>query len=321
MRFVPAHHYKQLNTHGLSGGSFGHAVAPSDVMEFKRILVAVNSANGRDAAFERALALAKASGAELYLLYAVPMNEPYSFRSAERLERMADMRTRAQDAGVRVKTVEQQGDAAEIIELHANAREVDLIVMGGEVRRNWGRRSWVAEKVIRRTKVPTLVVPSGASGSSTVFGNVLVAVDLSAASEDVLRGAVGLSAGQPVKLTVMHLVNGLEAADAVQSPARWKVPEFRTHVLDDARRTLEGLVSDVAAGIDTRVEVSAGSASRAILEHAADVDADLVVMGRSRGFKLLGSTALRVLRKNDRALLVIPSTAHRTGQVERHHAA
>ena len=43
-------------------------------MELKRILVAINSPNGRDAAFERALALARASGAELYLLHAVPVN-------------------------------------------------------------------------------------------------------------------------------------------------------------------------------------------------------------------------------------------------------
>ena len=108
-------------------------------MTFKRILVAVNSLNGRDAAFERALALATSSGAELYLLHAVPVNQPFSFRAAERLERMADMRKRAEDAGVRVQTVEQHGDPAEIIELHANAREVDLIVMGGEARRGWGR--------------------------------------------------------------------------------------------------------------------------------------------------------------------------------------
>ena len=69
----------------------------------------------------------------------------------------------------------------------------------------------------------------------------------------------------------MHTVKGLEAADAVQSPARWKVPEFRAHVLEDARRTLEGLVSEVRAGVDTRVQVSAGSTARTILEHAADV--------------------------------------------------
>jgi hypothetical protein len=44
-------------------------------------------------------------------------------------------------------------------------------------------------------------------------------------------------------------------------------------------------------------------------------------MGRSRGFKLLGSTALRILRKNDRALLVVPSAELRKGQVERPRAA
>ena len=291
-------------------------------MEFKRILVAVSSPNGRDAAFERALALARSSGAELYLLHAVPVDQPFSYRAAERLERMADMRRRAEDAGVRVQAVEQHGDAAEIIELHANAREVDLIVMGGEARRGWGRhRSLVAEKVIGRTKVPTLIVASDAADSPTAFRKVLVAVDLSPASEDVLRGALGLTARQTGRLTVMHTVKGLEAADAVQSPARWMVPEFRTNVLVDARRTLEGLVSEVAAGVDTRVQVSAGSAARGILEQAAHMDADLVVVGRSRGFKLLGSTALRVLRENDRALLVVPSEAHRTRRLEAQRAA
>ena len=157
-------------------------------MDLKRILVAINSPNGRDAAFERALALARSSGAELYLLHAVPVNQRFSFRAAERLERMVDMRKRAEDAGVRVQTVEQHGDPAEIIELHANARAVDLIVMGGEARRGWGRhRSLVAERVIRRTNVPTLVVASDAPDSPTAFRNVLVAVDLSPASKDVLE--------------------------------------------------------------------------------------------------------------------------------------
>lgn len=96
-------------------------------MEFKRILVAVNSPNGRDGAFERSLVLARSSGAELYVLYAVPVNQPFSLGGADRLERMSEMRKRAEDAGARVQTVEQHGDAAEIIELHANAREVDLI--------------------------------------------------------------------------------------------------------------------------------------------------------------------------------------------------
>ena len=52
------------------------------VMQFDRILVAVNSPNGRDAAFERALALGRQSGAELYLLHAVPVDQPFSYRAA-----------------------------------------------------------------------------------------------------------------------------------------------------------------------------------------------------------------------------------------------
>jgi nucleotide-binding universal stress UspA family protein len=250
------------------------------------------------------------------------VDQAFSFRGAGRLERMAKLRQRAEDAGVRVQTVEQHGDAAEIIELHANARGVDLIVMGSEAPAGWARtRSAVAETVIHRTDVPTLVVASDAADGATALRNVLVAVDLSPDSQDVVTGAIDLTTPEAEQLTVMHAVRGLEAADAVQSPARWKVPEFRTHVLADARRALEGLASDVPARVQTRVHVSAGSAARTILEHAADIDADLVVVGRSSGFTLLGSTALRVFRKSKRALLVIPQAADRTERVERQRAA
>lgn len=290
-------------------------------MDLKRILVAVNSLNGRAAAFEQALALARSSGAELYVLHAVPVSRPYSFGGAERLERMTDMRQRAEDVGVRVQTVEQHGDPAGIIELHANSRGADLIVIGGEARRGWRRRSWVAERVIRRTNVPTLVVASDAPEAPAAFRHVLVAVDLSPASKDVLSGAIALMSDEAVHVTVMHTVKGIEAADAVQSPARWMVPEYRTHVLDEARRSLNAVVSAVPAEVDTRVQVSTGSVAVTILEQAAGLDANLVVVGRSRGFKLLGSTALRVLRRNDRALLVIPSDAQRAKRVDRQLAA
>ena len=289
-------------------------------MNLKRILVAVNSLNGRDAAFERALVLAQESAAELYVLHAVPASQPFSFRAAERLERMADMRRRAQGLGVAVQTVEQHGDAAEIIELHADTRNVDLIVMGSEAHRGWGRRSLVAERVIRRTNVPTLVVASDAYETSVAFQNVLVAVDLSPASKDVLSAAIDFTSGAAVQLTVVHTVKTVEAADAVQSPARWMVPEYRTHLLEDARHTLEAVVAATSASVDA-LKVSTGPAARAILEHAAKVNADLVVVGRSRGFKMLGSTALRVLRKNERSLLVIPTDAQHATGIDRQLAA
>lgn len=133
-------------------------------MDPKRILVAVNSLTDRDAAFERALALALSSGAELYLLHAVPVMQRFSFGAADRLERMADLRRRAEEAGVTVHTAEQHGEPARMIALHADARAADLIVMGAQEGRRWGRSS-VAERVTRRSKIPTLVVASDAAAT------------------------------------------------------------------------------------------------------------------------------------------------------------
>jgi nucleotide-binding universal stress UspA family protein len=187
--------------------------------------------------------------------------------------------------------------------------------MGSAPPRRWfGRRSSIAEKVIRRAHVPTLVVGGSSADGPVPFRRVLVGLDLSPTSKEVLDAAVALTAGGPARLTVMHTVKGIEAADAVQTPGRWKVPEYRGHVIDDARRTLETIAAAVPPRVDTEVRVATGPAARAILDRAGDAGADLIVIGRSRGFSVLGSTALRVLRGNDRALLVVPGVDARERQ-------
>ena len=57
------------------------------------------------------------------------------------------------------------------------------------------------------------------------------------------------------------------------------------------------------------VHVAAGSAADTIRACAASTDADLIVMGRSKRFMHLGSTAVRLLRDTDHALLVVPPEA------------
>ena len=54
------------------------------------------------------------------------------------------------------------------------------------------------------------------------------------------------------------------------------------------------------------LQVATGSAAAAIVTQAAAIDADLIVVGSSRRFTPLGSTARRVLSHSKRALLVIP---------------
>jgi nucleotide-binding universal stress UspA family protein len=186
-------------------------------MKHNRILVALNLTDGRDAVFERALALATTSGAELYLLHAVPANQRFSYRAEERLQRAAEFRTRAEAAGVSAQTVEQHGDPAEIIVLHADARPVDLIVMGTERRTGWApfRQKSVAERVLRRTKRPTLVVPSTDAVDASAFENVPVAVDLSPASRALIDPATNLVGSGVRELTAIHAVDSLEPAQAM----------------------------------------------------------------------------------------------------------
>lgn len=284
-------------------------------MTHKRILVALGPGSGSDPAFERALALARRSGAELYLLQAVPADQPLSYRAVERRRRAAKLRTRAEAAGVPAQTAEQRGDAAEIIVLHADARPVDLIVMTSERRSGWARlrQRSVAERVLRRTKRPTLIVRSDDTAGASTFENVLAAVDLSPASNAVIETAVQLSGDDLRRLTVVHAVDNLETAGAVLSRARWMVPEYRAYVLDAARRELETAVPPViGTDVKPHLRVAPGRAAATIETEAAEINADLIVVGRSKRFMHLGSTAVRILRHTDRALLVVPP--HATAQ-------
>jgi nucleotide-binding universal stress UspA family protein len=290
-------------------------------MSIERILVAASLTSGRDAAFERGLALARASGAELYLLHAVPADHPFSFDGRHRLERTGELRSRAEQAGVAVQTVEQHGDPAAIIELHAGARDVDLIVMGADhtLGSRWLRRRSIAERVLSRTSKPALVVPVDDDAESA-FGNLLVAVDLSPISRNVLDYAAQLPGGATRQLTVVHAASAIESTAAVRSTARWMVPEYRTYVVEDARRQLQAVVANVPNLVDVRVQIATGPHAKAIVAEADAVNADLVVVGRSGRFRPLGSTALRVLRDDKRALLVVP-VAHvpRTSEIEEQH--
>jgi nucleotide-binding universal stress UspA family protein len=132
------------------------AVAP-----IKKILCAIDLTKASRSAFERALSIAKSSDARLYVLHAVPRTHPFSWQQTERLELLTALRQRAERDGVPVRIVEQHGDPARVIVLHANDRKVDLVVLGSNRRRGWQRfkEGSVGERVLRRAEWPVLIVP------------------------------------------------------------------------------------------------------------------------------------------------------------------
>jgi nucleotide-binding universal stress UspA family protein len=127
----------------------------------KKILCAIDLTKASREAFDRALSIARASGARLYVLHAVPADHPFSWHQHERLDLLTRLRERAERHGVPVRTVEQHGDPARVIVLHANARHADLVVLGSNRRRGWQRfrEGSVGERVLRRAAWPVLIVP------------------------------------------------------------------------------------------------------------------------------------------------------------------
>ena len=126
-----------------------------------RILCAIDLEKASESAFDRALSLAVISDATLHILHATPANVPFSRRASERLRYLTGFRERAEAAGVKVHVDEQHGDPARVIVLHANARKMDLVVLGSNRRRGWRRlrEGSVSERVLRRAAWPVLIVP------------------------------------------------------------------------------------------------------------------------------------------------------------------
>ena len=127
----------------------------------KKILCAVDLTKASRNAFDRALSVARVSNARLYVLHAVPPKKPYSWRARERLDLLTKLRQRAEREGVPVRVVEQHGDPAGTIVLHANSRKVDLVVIGSNRRRGWQRfrEGSVGERVLRQAAWAVLIVP------------------------------------------------------------------------------------------------------------------------------------------------------------------
>lgn len=167
------------------------------------------------------------------------------------------------------------------------------------------RRAWlggVAIGVLRHSSAPILmlrprsdaVVPDRASGE-TPFANIIVALDGSAFSEQVLCHAANVAKAAKARLVLLRVV------DPKQS---------REDATRDARAYLEDVVrraGDGCSPADARVEAHA-SPGAAILSCAAALERSLVAMashGRGLSRLFLGSVADEVMRGAPEAVLMV----------------
>ena len=138
----------------------------------KKILVATDFSEGSDEALDRAIEMAKVSGAEIEVLHVIELAEEFPFgttyfdadygvlyASVDReLARRAD---RARAAGLRCETKIIEGTATTDIIQRAQRIGADLVVVGNHGRTGLAHivLGSVAERVVRRASCPVLTVP------------------------------------------------------------------------------------------------------------------------------------------------------------------
>ncbi|HEY0670816.1 MAG TPA: universal stress protein [Longimicrobiales bacterium] len=135
--------------------------------------------------------------------------------------------------------------------------------------------------------------------------SILVATDLGAASNEVMRASSALANLAGAELHVLHTYEFQSAPyGGVVAPHTFqeRIDQIRTTLDEQIARTMRG--QDVASR-----EIMIYVAYKAILERARVVSADLIVIGRHRqgvkGPAFLGSTADRVVRDAKVPCLII----------------
>lgn len=136
---------------------------------YERILLPTDGSRGNDRAVRQAIDLAAETGAELHVLFVVE-DVPYVPEMADegvetRLREVGEtaideIRERADEADVEIRTAIEQGTPHRAIVEYADAEGVDLIVMGTHGRSGLDRYllGSVTERVVRTAETPVLTV-------------------------------------------------------------------------------------------------------------------------------------------------------------------
>jgi nucleotide-binding universal stress UspA family protein len=136
---------------------------------YDRILLPTDGSEGTNRAVRQAIDLAAETGAELHVLFVVEdmpyapemMDEQVEMRLREIGQKaVEDIRERADETGVDVESVVEDGTPHQAILNYADSEDIDLIVMGTHGRSGLDRYllGSVTERIVRSSDVPVLTV-------------------------------------------------------------------------------------------------------------------------------------------------------------------
>lgn len=282
-----------------------------------------------EAAFLRALDLARAHGSSLHLIHVLDM-DPLARAWAERQGEgsgtwvgeskaaLAKLARTAAEAGVEVSTSLQYGKPADTLARIAAEEKIDLVVVGA--RRPSGAMTVYALRGVLLGTTASRVIHECPSAVWVVrpnaprpYARIVVATDLSPLGERTLEHAARLAQREGAKLHVVHAIDTWFARQAwyfrpsdasIRRDLEAQLTEARSKLAYQLANTVErvGLTTQTL----THLEIMAPE--ELILRVARLENADLVVLGtRARhglaGF-FVGNTCERILPELNCALFV-----------------
>jgi nucleotide-binding universal stress UspA family protein len=293
-----------------------------------RILCPLDLSDFSKRAFEHALALGRWYRAQVVALHVfagwMPRDEESTYpawmrhvpQAREEIDReLRELLRPAEAQGIQAPLVIREGDPVTEILAQASEMNADLIVLSTHGRSGFDRMvlGSVTEKVLRKASSPVLVVPPQAGDASEPFAGyhrVICAVDFSDVSRSTLDYAVSIAEQASAATTVVHVVEGARGTE--EAGYGRAVTEVQRAEVEGVERQLRDFVQthEGTGRALTRI-VRRGTPHREILRLAAEIGADLVVLGVSgRGaidLTLFGSTANEVVRRAPCAVLTVRS--------------
>lgn len=205
----------------------------------------------------------------------------------------------------------EQLDPVTLIARHVQAEDVKLVVMGMHGFHDVSRMFFgsVADRALRTTRVPMMLVKESERDASAPIRRILLATDFSRASEHALCLAIHWARRLAADVEVLHAIQDPEEERRYARPrdSASRSARQRANALERLRSILS---RSAAAGVRAVADLTYGSPSIEIVKYAARARADLVVMGlRDRATRPpagYGSVTERVIRHVKCSVLVAP---------------
>ncbi|MBW2244471.1 MAG: universal stress protein [Deltaproteobacteria bacterium] len=141
---------------------------------------------------------------------------------------------------------------------------------------------------------------------------VLVGTDFSEDADRAVLHAFEVAKAIGASVELVHVTPELKPLFGGSKQSRAAVAQLQDEEVAESRRALEVFVAEAEVPARAHVYVCVGDTCQALLDHANEIDAAMIVVGRQGGGAagrfLLGSLTDKLVRCSDRPVLVVPPT-------------